>query len=269
MIGTVRNPVSEWHDAVVNSPSYLRLASGEDERFWEKCSDVYVRNRTSGTHFRRVVRWLADRIQNTSVIEIGSGPGIFTRFLAERCTQVTAVEPSPANAAWLRREMSGCHNLLVVQEKWEDVVIASHDIVFSAGTLYVFRDIDAAITKMMRQARSNVLLVMMNDERKFEKGVAAALGLPLPTPSPLCDLLTDVLRSLNLSFTCESFSEEPEYLYPNMDVLADLWKGSLGLREEQMSDLELFFRKKGLYAGNQSAIRVPRQFTTYMVEIAV
>jgi hypothetical protein len=259
-----------WNASVVNSPAHRRTVNGEDERFWERCTDAYVRNRTSGAHFSRVVKWLLDKVRNASLIEIGPGPGIFTRFLMEHCTQVTAVEPSPANAAWLMREMSGCCNLKVRKEKWEDVAVAPHDVVFAAGTLYVFRDIEAAITKMRCHARSKVLLVTMNDEQEFEKGVAADLGLPLPEPSGLSTaLFLDVLRSLGLSFNCESFSDELEYQYPDIDVLADLWKGSLGLREEHLSDLEALFRKRGLYTGNQTAIRVPRRFTTVMVEIPV
>jgi hypothetical protein len=242
------------------------MENGEDENFWEQYTDVYVRNRTSGTHFSRVINWLRDRVCNASLIEIGPGPGIFTRFLTKHCTRVTAVEPSPANAAWLMREMPDSRNLVVKKAKWEDVEVLPHDVVFAAGALYVFRDIEAAITKMVHYSRSKVLLVTMNDEQKFEKEVAADLGLPPPEPTGLSTaLFLDVLSSLKLSFNCESFSDDQEYQYPDIDVLADLWKGSLGLRDENLSDLEMLFSKRGLYTGNQTAIRVPRRFTTVMV----
>ena len=76
-----------------------------------------------------------------SVIEVGPGPGIFTRFLVSHCNLVTAVEPSPANACWLEREMAGCQNLAVIKQRWEDIETVLHDVVFSAGTLYAFIEI--------------------------------------------------------------------------------------------------------------------------------
>lgn len=270
MSRAVRNPMTEWHEAVLHFPAYRSLLNGEDERFWEQHSETYVRNRTSGRDFDRVICWLADRLwPGMSVIEIGPGPGIFTRFLAEHCAQVTAVEPSPTNAVQLRRSMSDHCNLTALHKKWEEAAPAVHDAVFCAGTLYVFPDIEAAIMKMIRHARKKVLLVNMDEEQVLEKEAAVALGLEVPAPPQLSVLLTEVLQSMELSFSSEQFSEETEYLYPHLELVADLWKGNLGLQEEHHSALELFFRRKGLYAEDGTAVRMPRRFTTYLLEIIV
>jgi hypothetical protein len=261
--------MAEWREAVLHSPAYLSLLNGEDERFWEQHGETYIRNRSSGEHVRRVKSWLAHQLPpSASVIEIGPGPGIFTRFLSEHCASVTAVEPSPANAARLRRKLTACDNLSVVQEKWEKAALAPHDAVFSAGTLYVFPDIEAALLKMLGHAYGKVLLVTMDEEQFLAKEAAAALGLEVPASPQLSVLLPDVLKSMGLSFSCEQFSEETEYLYPHPELVADLWKGSLGLRKEHRSALELFFRRKGLYAEDGTAVRVPRRFTTYLLEIS-
>jgi hypothetical protein len=78
-----------------------------------------------------------------------------------------------------------------------------------------------------------------------------------------------VLNSLNLSFTYEKFSEDAEYLYPNFDVLFELWKGNLEIGREHLPELKVFFIKQGLYMENKPAVRVPRRFITYLIEIAV
>jgi len=270
MIGRMWDPVAEWHDTVLNSPSYLKLASGDDETFWEQCSASYMQNRTSGTHFKRVINWLADKTgPATSLIEIGPGPGVFTRFLTTHCAQVTAVEPSPANAVQLRRELSGSCNLTVMLKNWEDVALDSHDMVFSAGTLYVFPDIEGAVMKMIRHARKKILLVMIDEEQALEQQAANALGIQQPAPTHLSILFTEVLNSLNLSFTYDRFSEDAEYVYPNFDVLFELWKGNLEIGREHLPELKVFFSKQGLYTDNQPAVKVPRRFTTYLIEIAV
>ncbi len=259
-----------WNACVAESPAYLRVSNGEDERFWEQYADAYMRNRTSGRHYEIVTKWLLKKTRGASLIEIGPGPGVFTRFLAAHCSQVTAIEPSPANAAWLMREMSGCPNLTVARKKWEDAAVEPHDLVFSAGTLCMFPDIETAIAKMLHHARSQVLLVTMNDKQIFLKKIAAALGLPPPKPSGLSAIrFLEVLRSLSLSFDYESFSEEPVYLYPDIDVLLDLWKGSTIIGREHRSDLQALLKRQGLYSGNRTAIRVPKRFITYMVEITV
>ncbi|MCI5158568.1 MAG: hypothetical protein D3906_09045, partial [Candidatus Electrothrix sp. AUS1_2] len=178
-------------------------------------------------------------------------------------------EPSPANVARLRQELTACDNLNVVQEKWEAAALAPHDAVFIAGTLYVFFDIEAALLKMLRHVYSKVLLVTMDEEQFLEKEAAAALGLKAPAPPQLSGLLTEVLNSMELTFNCEQFSEETEYFYPKLDLVLDLWKGSLGLLEEHRSTLEQFFRRKELYTEDGTAVKMPRKFTTYLLEIVI
>ncbi|MFH0727735.1 MAG: methyltransferase domain-containing protein [Pseudomonadota bacterium] len=264
------DPIRQWNELVAASPAYLRTINGEDEVFWEQCADSYMQNRTSGNHYTRVTRWLQERIPaEASLIEIGPGPGVFTGFLADRCARVTAIEPSPANSARLMREMSDRTNLEVKKEKWEDVAVAPLDVVFSAGTLYVFPDIEMALKKMLRHAEWKVLLVSMTDEQPLQHELAAALGLPTPVQSGLStELFIEVLSRLNLSFVCDRFTDEQAYVYPNIDVLMELWQGSLPLQPEHRPALEAFFRKSGFYGEKESRIEMKRRFSTTMVDIS-
>ena len=93
--------------------------------------------------------------------------------------------------------------------------------------------------------------------------------MKVPAPPQFSVLLSDVLKSMGLSFSYEQFSEDTEYLYPHLDLVLDLWKGSLGLQKEHLSALGQFFRRKGLYAEDGTAISVPRRFRTYLFEIAI
>ena len=187
------NAIERWNKSVVNSPAYRRMVDGEDECFWERHADVYVRNRSCGEHKKRVEKWLLDKVRDASIIEIGPGPGIFTRFLSKHCSLVTAVEPSPANASYLVREMSDCGNVTIRQEKWEDVITFPHDVIFSSGTVHVFTDIETVINKMLCHAEDKVLLVAMNDG-ELEIDIADAIGVSIPEPSAVSvDLFLEVL----------------------------------------------------------------------------
>jgi len=262
---------AEWKAAVLGSAAHHRLYNGEEELYWKRYSRDYEKNRTSGAHFHHVIDWLNVKIpQGSSVLEIGPGPAVFTRPLVVRCGSMTVVEPSPALAEQIEQAMRGYPDLNLVRERWEDVSLPLHDFVFCAGALHLFADIREALNKMINHARSKVLLVLLDDEQAIQREAAGFLNLKMRLPeNPLSTLFAEVLVCLGLVSHWESFKEEQTYLYPNIDVLINLWKDDMQIDDSFNHDLMEFFREKGLCGGFGQEITVPRRFTSHLVEITV
>jgi len=262
---------SAWSERILTSAAYQRQQNGEEECYWERHASDYAHNRTSGPHFRRVVEWLTRTIPHgASVLEIGPGPAVFTRPLAEHCRTITVVEPSSALARRIHHEIRGNYSLRIVNKRWEDVSLPLHDYVFSAGTLHLFVDIRETVGKMLAHARSKVLLVLIDDSRALQREVADACKLKERCiGKPLSSLFAEVLAVLGLASTWQSFTEEQTYRYPDMDVLIDLWREELEITEDSRQDLLEYFRDKGFCNIGSGQIIIPRRFTSHLVEIAV
>ncbi len=263
--------LSAWKDSILHSSAYYLQRNGDEERYWERHAGEYERNRTAGPHYQRVAVWLSAKIpRGASVVEIGPGPGIFSGVLADRSRKVTAVEPSAALAAWMRRAMAHRSNVSVVQERWEDVSLDCHDYVFSSGTLHLFSDIREAVKKMIAHARSKVLLVLIDDDRALQREAADLLGLEERCPGEhLATLFPEVLTYLGIDFTWERFTEDQTYRYANLERLISLWGEDLKIDGQSRNRLLAFFKDKGLCSGADAEVIVPRRFTSHLVEISV
>jgi len=93
------------------------------------------------------------------MLEIGAGPGAFTRRLAPRLSGITVVEPSAAMRAEFQRLWDGPDQVKTIGCKWEAVPDTDADFVFGANAFYRMDDIAAALLKMNRAARHRVALV--------------------------------------------------------------------------------------------------------------
>ncbi len=76
--------------------------------------------------------------QDAKLLEIGPGPGIATRPLAERGFSITAVERSPAMAATARRRLAPYPKVKVITGAFEEAKLPDNnfDLVFAATSLH-------------------------------------------------------------------------------------------------------------------------------------
>lgn len=259
-----------WKEGVERSPGYRLLVSGEDECYWEQFGEEYYRNRTRGPHFSDVMRRLLAVIPaGIDLIEIGPGPGVFTLPLARHCCRVTAIEPSVANVSLLKRKTAHLGNVKVVEAAWQDVELEEHDVVFGAGVLYAFYNLENALSKMIRSARRKVVLVTVKDEQPLLSEVTGALGLPGPQALPdLTELAIEVLRGITTCFSFQRISGEQPYRYHNVNLLLDLWKHSLDLPRDMLPRIKSYLKDKGYRNDADDSICVSRKFSSYIIEIA-
>jgi hypothetical protein len=258
----------KWETAVENSAARRRFVSGWDEQYWKSYAENYVRNRTSGKHYDRVLEWLKRKIPlNGTVIEIGPGPCVFTLALAEHCSSVTAVEPSPFLAGLLRKKSRKRDNVKVIADSWENATVPRHDIVFGAGILCVFHDIKAALDKMIQCARSRVLLATVAENNGLQREAASALKLPLPVPSLNTSLFLEILDGMKCSYRSDIFTATEVYRYPDIGVLLELWTEGKEIGKDDQRKIKEYLRERGIFKGCGHELEIPRSLTTHMIEI--
>ena len=95
----------------------------------------FERAQCRSDYAERVIEATADVLAGAaSLVDVGAGFGSLALPLARRMARVTALEPTPAMAAALRRaiERESFANITVVEKAWGEVPLAAHDVVLCA-----------------------------------------------------------------------------------------------------------------------------------------
>jgi len=97
-----------------------------------------------------------------SFLDIGAGNGRWTIPAAKIVRSVTAIEPSDSMLEMLRENIvkAELDNIRILQGRWEDIDIESHDIVSCTHAIYETKDFTAFISKMERHSRERCYLVL-------------------------------------------------------------------------------------------------------------
>ena len=132
--------------------------------FWDSRADRYAaavrRANTERDPFLRRLRRLTDAA--SSAIDVGAGTGRFALALADGVGHVTAVEPSAAMLAILRRHAQelGAANVSAVPATWEQAAVEPADVTFSAFVLTLVPDARPFLVKLDAMARRHALLYL-------------------------------------------------------------------------------------------------------------
>jgi len=133
--------------------------------FWDCRADRYAasmpRTDLEGDPLLRRLRRVTDPSDGTA-IDVGAGAGRFSLSLAPHVGHVTAVDPSEAMLAILRRdaEEMGATNVETVPGTWEEVDAAVADVAFSAFVLTLVPDARPFLEKLDAAARGHVFLYL-------------------------------------------------------------------------------------------------------------
>jgi ubiquinone/menaquinone biosynthesis C-methylase UbiE len=149
------------------------------------------------------------------VLDIGSGPGIFTLPIAKQVASVTAVEPAKGMRELLleRCEMEHVSNVSCIAQRWEDVSIEQlmhrYDLVLASFSLGM-PDIRTALLKMDACSCGEVVCYWSSGMGMWEKIMRflyEKLTKKTYVPTPKAELLVQVLENEGI-FPC--FTEDEE-----------------------------------------------------------
>lgn len=106
----------------------------------------------------------------TTVLDVGAGPGRHVLPLARLAKHVTAVEPSEAMRTLLARNLAsqGLRNVAVVAGEWPDVgnAVGSADVVVCSHVVYGVADIAPFVRQLHAAAQQRVVVALRFGQRE-------------------------------------------------------------------------------------------------------
>jgi len=168
-----------------------------EESFWEEFAPGYDERSPLAASADAVIRDLQAFLESgMHLLEIGAGPGAFTRRLAPGLSRVTVVEPSATMRAEFIRLWEGPDIVDIVPLKWEDAPELQADVIFGANAFYRIREIAPALLKMTRLARHRIAL-LQTVGRPYANPLHVTLG-GASAERERADAICDVLDELGI-----------------------------------------------------------------------
>lgn len=190
-----------WRIALQQSKDRLPRQTDDsaEEAFWQDYAPGYDEKSPLAASAHEVIQDLCALVRESDhLLEIGAGPGAFTRRLASGLSRITVVEPSAAMRVEFARLWDGADIVETWPVKWEEAPDLLADVVFGANAFYRINDIAAALRKMDRLARSRVALV-----QTVGKPHANPLKVDLDSVSherERADAMCDVLEEISIHY---------------------------------------------------------------------
>jgi SAM-dependent methyltransferase len=176
-----------------------------------------------------------------NVLEIGPGPGAYTRLLVAHAAHVVAVEPSPAMVQKLAENLRGAQNLQIVQSTIEDYLpqLETYDLALAANVLSGVERIDEVLRAVTNHAA--VLSVVMRSRGAtpaWSQAVQSRFGLERPQRDRLgAEDLLAVLHELGLR--CHAHvADVPVHTFARPGDVIDWVEGLFTLSPEQHEELK-------------------------------
>jgi SAM-dependent methyltransferase len=169
-----------------------------------------------------------------SALDVGAGFGALAVPLARRLLRVTALEPAPAMAAALRRQIEGAglRNVAVVPARWGDTPVDRHDLVLCAHVGPLLRADSVFLREVSDVAVRGVVLVHDSpggdDKFFFHELYPALLGRPYERDRD-DGTLVRLLRALGIDPTVAVVEYRSDQPFASLDEACDFWMTYMGL----------------------------------------
>lgn len=179
-----------------------------------------------------------------SALDVGAGFGALTLPLARRLREVTALEPSRAMAAALRRAVAraGIGNVTLVRARWGETPLPVHDVVVCAHVGPLLRE-DSPFLRDVGAVAARAVMVVQDvgggdDKFFFDELYPALLGRPYERRRDP-DAPLRALAALGVApriTTLEYRSDQP---FATLEEACDFWMTYLRL---ESADARAFLR---------------------------
>ena len=172
-----------------------------------------------------------------SLVDVGAGFGALARPLARRVSHVTALEPTPAMAAALRRAIGeeSITNVTVIEKAWGEVPIAAHDVVLCAQVGRLLAPGAGFLAQAARVATRAIVLVrdMPGRDDKFFYGelYPRLLGRPYIRTCEDGDTVA-ALAALGIAADVATIEYRSDQPFDSLDEACDFWMTYMDLTGE-------------------------------------
>lgn len=195
----------------------------------EKARMFLTQSRENPERIRHVIESLPLRTDST-VLDIGAGPGTLSVPLAGRVARVTAVEPAAGMAEVMEEYAAeeGVSNLSIVRKRWEDIDPAvdldgPYDLVVASSSLGM-PDIKTAIEAMCDVSSGWVYLFWFAGTTSWEQAMVdlwPGLHGEEFRFGPKVDVLWNVLYSMGICPNVETVRMEHTRRFSSIDTAVD------------------------------------------------
>jgi SAM-dependent methyltransferase len=215
-------PDIDWNE-VWREIQAEKHALRRDPKFWDKRAPEFSRRAATGGYVGRFMA-IMDPQADWSVLDIGCAAGTLAVPLAPFVNRITAMDPSNAMLALLKKrcQKQGVTNIDIVKGRWEDdwdsLDIGVHDVVLASRSLVV-EDLRGAILKLQRYAAKRVYIATLVDDGPYDRRIVEAVGrrfCPGADYIVVCNLLRQMGIYANVTFIVKkrvkTFSDTEEAL---------------------------------------------------------
>ncbi len=195
----------------------------------EKAHAFLTQSRENPERLHHVIDSLPLRA-DSSVLDIGAGPGTLAVPIARHAARVTAVEPAVGMAEVMREYAAGegVSNLRIVQKRWEEIDPAAdldgpYDIVLASYSLGM-PDIRTAIETMCEVSTGWVYLFWFAGTTAWEQAMVdlwPGLHGEEFRSGPKVNVLYNVLYSMGIYPDVEAVRMEHTRRFPSIDAAVD------------------------------------------------
>ena len=270
------NAIARWQEKV-RAAQAVREEQGERTGVghWDATRAAWF-NRFAGRSDRSdTYRFVAPHVKGR-VLEIGPGPGAYTRLLLRDAQRVVAVEPAPDMVRLLRENMAQeglatPETLTIVESTIEEFLphLESYDLALAANVLSGILRIDEVLGAVA--AHSDVLAIVMWANARtpdWSKDVQVALlGQATPRPNmPDHDDLMAVLDELGLRYDVHPV-DVPIHTFERPEAVVDWVQGFHAVPAARRAELERILAphiserggKFGLLSGRDTRVVLVRR----------
>lgn len=153
--------IAAWTAYQQQRPS-TRLNPAADREFWEQHAARYDERASGPGGAAHTLALLQTLLQpDDTLLDVGAGTGRFALPLAHHVRQITALDQSAAMLARLRHkaEAQGVGNIALHESDWQQAIVAPHDVVLAAWSLYRQLDLREALERLVAATRRTLVIV--------------------------------------------------------------------------------------------------------------
>lgn len=215
---------------------------------WSKRSASFAQRTRHSPYVRQFLESVAvDR--NTTLLDVGCGPGTLAVPFAQKVSRVTAIDYSQGMLeqleAYAREE--GVENITTIkcawEDSWEEKQIGRHDLVIASRSMNI-EDLAAGIEKLEKHAVSQVVMAERIAPTPYDPDAFAAIGRSFSS-GPDYIYTMNMLHHLDIHPRIEHIELTAEPCFENLDAAVQSYRWMFrDLSEEEERKLTLFLSSR-------------------------